>query len=95
MKALKVRPASALIGLPLSSSGPQSWNSSTFSRKNRRGLVACTQRTTTHANERTRRLRGAAPLALLKWRQSGDAQRMPTGCPPVASSGSTSNTSVM
>ena len=31
----------------------------------------------------------------LKWRQSGEAHKMPTGCPPVASSGSTSNTSLM
>ncbi|MOA14192.1 hypothetical protein D3C78_1342780 [compost metagenome] len=95
MNALKVRPSSALIGRPSLSSGPHFWNSSTFSRKNMRGRVACTQRTTTQASERTRLLRGAPPLALLKWRQSGDAQRMPTGCPLVAASGSTSNTSVM
>ncbi|MDT4863639.1 hypothetical protein FQZ97_983550 [compost metagenome] len=90
-----MRPRSALIGLWSSPSGPQSWNSSTFSRKIIRGRVAWAHWITTQARLRIFRFTGLPPLALLKCRQSGEAQRMPTGCPPVASTGSTSNTSVM
>lgn len=85
----------ALIGLPSSSSGPQPANSATFPRRMTRGRSAAAQRTTTQASERIFCFFGLPLLATEKSVQSGEAQRSPTGRPPVASSGFTSQMSAV
>jgi hypothetical protein len=84
-----VNPRRSGHGSPVSSSGPQSSNSSTFSSMMTRGRTAFPQRTTTHARPRIFLSTGFPPFALLKCLQSGENQASPTGRPRQASAGST------
>ncbi len=73
-------------------SGPQSANSSTFSRHMILGCALAAHLSTIHARPRTFFSTGFPPLALLWWRQSGLNHARPTGRPCVAVAGSTSHT---
>ena len=82
---------SFFTGLPLRT-GPQVWNSSTFSRMMTLGRTVPAHRSTIQASPRMFLSTGFPPLALLKCLQSGENQASPTGRPRQTSTGSTSQT---